>query len=50
MPIRNARKDHYAPHTRRAAVGPEGTVIGIDITEQMLAAARDHGRASHTHP
>jgi SAM-dependent methyltransferase len=33
----------------RAAVGPEGTVIGIDITEQMLAAARDHGRASHTH-
>ncbi|MEU6894096.1 methyltransferase domain-containing protein [Streptomyces sp. NPDC046557] len=29
----------------RAAVGPSGTVIGADLTPQMLAAARDAGRA-----
>ncbi|MET9467648.1 methyltransferase domain-containing protein [Streptomyces sp. NPDC006544] len=28
----------------RAAVGPAGTVIGADVTPQMLAAARDAGR------
>lgn len=33
----------------RAAVGPTGTVIGLDLTEQMLAAARHHGRAGHAH-
>ena len=33
----------------RSAVGPSGTVIGLDITEQMLMAARDHGRAQHAH-
>ncbi|MFE7093716.1 class I SAM-dependent methyltransferase [Streptomyces erythrochromogenes] len=30
----------------RAAVGPEGTVIGVDLTPQMLAAARRAGRAA----
>ncbi|MFF1556691.1 class I SAM-dependent methyltransferase [Streptomyces sp. NPDC058279] len=29
----------------RAAVGPSGTVIGADLTPQMLAAAHDAGRA-----
>jgi SAM-dependent methyltransferase len=29
----------------RQAVSPSGTVIGVDITEQMLATARRHGRA-----
>ncbi|WP_405495561.1 class I SAM-dependent methyltransferase [Streptomyces sp. NBC_00096] len=28
----------------RAAVGPSGTVLGADVTPQMLAAARDAGR------
>ncbi|MFI9065972.1 class I SAM-dependent methyltransferase [Streptomyces sp. NPDC053429] len=28
----------------RAAVGPSGTVIGADLTPQMLAAAREAGR------
>ncbi len=28
----------------RSAVGPDGTVIGLDLTEQMLLAARTHGR------
>lgn len=28
----------------RAAVGPTGTVLGADVTPQMLAAARDAGR------
>jgi SAM-dependent methyltransferase len=31
----------------RDAVGPAGTVIGLDITPEMLAAARDAGRARH---
>ncbi|MFJ2593988.1 class I SAM-dependent methyltransferase [Streptomyces erythrochromogenes] len=30
----------------RAAVGPEGTVLGVDLTPQMLAAARRAGRAA----
>ncbi|MFD5427970.1 class I SAM-dependent methyltransferase [Streptomyces sp. NPDC127084] len=29
----------------REAVGPDGTVIGVDLTPQMLAAADDAGRA-----
>ncbi|GHB77665.1 methyltransferase [Streptomyces cirratus] len=29
----------------RAAVGPSGTVIGADLTPEMLTAARDAGRA-----
>jgi SAM-dependent methyltransferase len=29
----------------RAAVGPAGTVFGVDITPQMLAVARETGRA-----
>ena len=29
----------------RAAVGPEGTVIGVDLTPQMLSAARDSATA-----
>jgi SAM-dependent methyltransferase len=33
----------------QSAVGPTGTVIGLDITEQMLRTARDHGRAQHPH-
>ncbi|WP_371614674.1 class I SAM-dependent methyltransferase [Streptomyces sp. NBC_00454] len=28
----------------RAAVGPSGTVLGADVTPQMLSAARDAGR------
>ncbi|MFE3761608.1 class I SAM-dependent methyltransferase [Streptomyces sp. NPDC059104] len=28
----------------RAAVGPSGTVLGMDLTERMLAAAREAGR------
>ena len=31
----------------RAAVGPAGTVLGADSTDQMLAAAVTHGRARH---
>ncbi|MBT2451018.1 methyltransferase domain-containing protein [Streptomyces sp. ISL-43] len=30
----------------RAAVGPSGTVIGADLTPQMLASARDAGRGA----
>ncbi|WP_030759034.1 class I SAM-dependent methyltransferase [Streptomyces sp. NRRL F-2664] len=30
----------------RAAVGPAGTVLGVDLTPQMLAAARRAGRAA----
>ncbi|MFF4452808.1 class I SAM-dependent methyltransferase [Streptomyces goshikiensis] len=30
----------------RAAVGPTGTVLGADVTPQMLAAARQAGRAA----
>ncbi|THA82629.1 methyltransferase domain-containing protein [Streptomyces sp. A0592] len=30
----------------RAAVGPEGTVLGVDLTPQMLASARRAGRAA----
>ncbi|MFE7180783.1 class I SAM-dependent methyltransferase [Streptomyces erythrochromogenes] len=30
----------------RAAVGPGGTVLGVDLTPQMLAAARRAGRAA----
>ena len=33
----------------RAATGTAGVVIGIDVTEQMLAAARDHGRSGGAH-
>jgi SAM-dependent methyltransferase len=32
----------------RAAVGAGGTVIGLDITPQMLTVARTTGRAEHT--
>jgi SAM-dependent methyltransferase len=28
----------------RDAVGPDGAVLGLDITPEMLATARDHGR------
>jgi SAM-dependent methyltransferase len=28
----------------RDAVGRDGTVVGVDLTPEMLAAARDHGR------
>jgi SAM-dependent methyltransferase len=31
----------------RAAVGAAGTVIGVDITEQMIAAAINHDRGRH---
>ncbi len=31
----------------RSAVGPTGKVIGVDLTPQMLDAARAHGRARH---
>lgn len=30
----------------RAAVGPSGTVLGVDLTERMLAAAREAGRGA----
>ncbi|RKT03295.1 methyltransferase family protein [Streptomyces sp. 3211.6] len=30
----------------RAAVGPAGTVLGVDLTERMLAAARRAGRGA----
>ncbi|MGW0394830.1 class I SAM-dependent methyltransferase [Streptomyces sp. NPDC003042] len=30
----------------RAAVGPSGTVLGVDLTEQMLAAAQRAGRGA----
>ncbi|WP_338674405.1 methyltransferase domain-containing protein [Streptomyces sp. SCSIO 30461] len=33
-----------ALHLLREAVGPDGTVIGVDLTPQMLAAANDAGR------
>jgi SAM-dependent methyltransferase len=33
------------PHLR-AAVGPGGTVLGLDLTPEMLATARRHGRAA----
>jgi SAM-dependent methyltransferase len=31
----------------REAVGPQGTVIGLDLTPQMLAEARARGRSRH---
>jgi ubiquinone/menaquinone biosynthesis C-methylase UbiE len=31
----------------REAVGPSGTVLGLDLTEEMLDAARALGRAKH---
>ncbi|MEU9941174.1 class I SAM-dependent methyltransferase [Streptomyces lavendulae] len=31
----------------RAAVGPAGTVLGVDLTERMLAAAREAGRDAY---
>lgn len=31
----------------RAAVGPSGTVLGVDLTEPMLAAARRAGRGAY---
>jgi RimJ/RimL family protein N-acetyltransferase len=34
------------PHLR-AAVGPDGTVLGVDLTPEMLATARRHGRHRH---
>jgi SAM-dependent methyltransferase len=34
------------PHLRRA-VGPDGIVLGMDLTPEMLAAARRHGRDAH---
>jgi ubiquinone/menaquinone biosynthesis C-methylase UbiE len=34
------------PHLR-AAVGPTGRVLGCDLTPEMLAAARGHGRHAH---
>ncbi|MFF3014624.1 methyltransferase domain-containing protein [Streptomyces sp. NPDC057939] len=33
----------------RARVGPAGTVLGIDVTPAMLAAAARRGRTSHGH-
>ncbi|KJY36507.1 methyltransferase domain-containing protein, partial [Streptomyces katrae] len=30
----------------REAVGPSGTVLGVDLTERMLAAARRAGRGA----
>jgi SAM-dependent methyltransferase len=33
----------------RNAVGPEGVVIGLDLTPQMLGVAQRHGRAQHAH-
>jgi SAM-dependent methyltransferase len=34
------------PHLR-AAVGPAGRVLGLDLTPEMLATARAHGRHAH---
>ena len=34
------------PHLR-AAVGPAGRVLGLDLTTEMLATARAHGRHAH---
>jgi hypothetical protein len=34
------------PHLR-AAVGPTGHVLGVDLTPEMLATARRHGRHAH---
>jgi SAM-dependent methyltransferase len=34
------------PHLR-AAVGPNGRVLGFDLTPEMLATARGHGRHAH---
>ena len=34
------------PHLR-AAVGPTGYVLGFDLTPEMLATARRHGRHGH---
>jgi SAM-dependent methyltransferase len=34
------------PHLR-AAVGPDGRVLGLDLTPEMLATARGHGRDAH---
>jgi SAM-dependent methyltransferase len=34
------------PHLR-TAVGRVGTVLGVDLTPEMLATARDHGRHRH---
>ena len=31
----------------RAAVGPSGVVLGVDLTPEMLAAAVGHGRLAH---
>jgi SAM-dependent methyltransferase len=34
------------PHLR-AAVGPDGRVLGVDLTPEMLATARGHGRDAY---
>jgi SAM-dependent methyltransferase len=34
------------PHLRQA-VGPDGHVLGLDLTPEMLATARRHGRNAH---
>jgi ubiquinone/menaquinone biosynthesis C-methylase UbiE len=34
------------PHLR-TAVGPNGRVLGFDLTPQMLATARGYGRNAH---
>jgi SAM-dependent methyltransferase len=33
----------------RAAVGPAGVVLGLDLTPEMLATAAANGRATHAH-